>query len=78
MPDIVPGKAVGQLVTQNGRRLTESEFLAWLQVCIPITAYVDAGMLQVMVSSEARMHDHAFLMMHCIVLCLDSYIRLAG
>ena len=31
-PDAVPGKAVGQLVTQNGRRLTEPEFLAWVQV----------------------------------------------
>lgn len=31
VPDVVPGKAVGQFVTQNGRRLTESEFLAWLQ-----------------------------------------------
>ena len=36
VPDVVPGKAVGQLVTPSGRRLTDAEFLAWLQVCTAI------------------------------------------
>lgn len=30
--DVSPGRAVGQMTAQGGRRLTDSEFLAWLEV----------------------------------------------
>ena len=37
--EVGPGRAVGQLVAQGGRRLTDPEFLSWLEVWVVTHAY---------------------------------------